>query len=345
MPLFQEMWRIWDPPGLSANQGRWFPSNLPPPSPIVVSRSLQTLAKKHEAFAALALELGYAFMPRQKLQRMIGESIARRMIHRSGMYVYQSMAFHVPNVHIQTAEQFFSVGLQPDTPHNVSTWKMETFEEMEETFPQLLAMSGFLCAGLTRALQEPLERVCRVVAVLLPGAEVSHVAFPRGADRLYLNSDYVLADESGELHPLKDSKRREKELDNELLLRQKLYQDLKALFRQGVQLSPGFLRQIGEHACADDVEARLLNQSAAQQQGSTALEAFQERDRFEVQAISDEKMMRGVMHYLVLWAGYHPSWEQWRMAGSGVPGDPIESWEPWENVEGTVALTAWEARQ
>ena len=321
------------------------PDASPSALQIVVSPAAQTLEKKEAEFAALAEQLGYSFLPTKKLLRMLGESLARRLVHRSGYYVYQSIAFSIPNSDIRTAQKLFQEDcLKTDTQPSCRTWKLSTFEDMEQAFSPVICMSGYACAGLTRALQEPLERVVRVVAIFLPGrAEVSHVTYPRGVDRLYVNSEYALADETGEIHPSKNSSRQEKVIEDEQGLRERLYLDLQKLFEQGVPLAPGFLRAIGQHARADELQARLLNQSSAMQAGQSKQEAVQQRDWFEVESISGEKMIGGHMYYLVRWAGYHATWELWRMPGHGAVGDPVESWEPWANVVDTEALVVWEA--
>ena len=58
--------------------------------------------------------------------------------------------------------------------------------------------------------------VTRVVASMLPPWEVSHVVMPRGVDRLYVNGNYILTDETGIIHPPKDDDRREIALATEL---------------------------------------------------------------------------------------------------------------------------------
>lgn len=43
------------------------------------------------------------------------------------------------------------------------------------------------------------------------------------------------------------------------------------------------------------------------------------------------------------WAGYHPSWERWRVTGLGAPGEPLQTWEPLKNIRDSVALEQWRA--
>ena len=43
--------------------------------------------------------------------------------------------------------------------------------------------------------------------------------------------------------------------------------------------------------------------------------------------------------YKVRWAGYHATWEQWRIEGE--VGSPIVTWEPYRTVRCTEALQEW----
>ena len=38
--------------------------------------------------------------------------------------------------------------------------------------------------------------------------------------------------------------------------------------------------------------------------------------------------------------GYHPSWEAWRI--NGLPGEPVETWEPLATLQGIQALESWQ---
>ena len=46
--------------------------------------------------------------------------------------------------------------------------------------------------------------------------------------------------------------------------------------------------------------------------------------------------------YRVRWAGYHTSWEKWRV--DGAIGSALETWEPARNVS-KEELAAWAASQ
>lgn len=66
-----------------------------------------------------------------------------------------------------------------------------------------------------------------------------------------------------------------------------------------------------------------------------------------IEAIVDEEPPSNLNwhRYLVRWRGYDPSWEAWRLPGRGAIGDPVESWEPAENLRGTRALAQWEEQR
>ena len=53
-------------------------------------------------------------------------------------------------------------------------------------------------------------------------------------------------------------------------------------------------------------------------------------------ARSQNYTSRGI---LVRWAGYHHTWEPWRVTGA--VGDPVETWEPEVTVRNTEAPGWW----
>ena len=64
--------------------------------------------------------------------------------------------------------------------------------------------------------------------------------------------------------------------------------------------------------------------------------------RSEVECIVEEVPTAGAARcwYLVRWAGYHPSWEAWRIRGN--VGEPVETWEPRSHVSRTAAYATWQ---
>jgi hypothetical protein len=146
---------------------------------------------------------------------------------------------------------------------------------------------------------------------------------------------YALSDESGEVHPPKDSNRNEIALtpQEEHEIRAQVLIDAMAFSQRGIPLSPAWHRQLGKEPAAQMAEARLHNLSTAP--APAAGKRRRRADQFEVEAIVDEE--RG--WYLVRWAGYHPSWEAWRT--SGAVGSPVETWEQERYLMNTEAMRAW----
>jgi hypothetical protein len=192
----------------------------------------------------------------------------------------------------------------------------------------------------------------------MPEAEISWVDV-KGVDKLCINFQYVLWDEDGELHPPKEEKR-EVLLAPDLLtaLRQQIMSDLLEFYRRGAPLAPGFLRNMGHMEEADAVQAMLLNRPQPQAEPQEQLQqdeadtskvlAVQSNSRathFEVERIIGwkESTGRAKSYYLVQWAGYHETWEPWRI--SGEVGDPIETWEPEAAVINTEAMISWRAEK
>ena len=202
------------------------------------------------------------------------------------------------------------------------------------------------------------RKVVRVLATPMPEVEISWVDVT-GVDKLYINFQYVLWDGDGELHPPKEEKR-EVLLAPELLtaLRQQVILDLLKFYQRGAPLAPGFLRKMGHTEEADAVQAMLLNRPQPQDEPQEQLQqdeadtstvlAVQSNSRathFEVERIIGwkESTGRAKSYYLVQWAGYHETWEPWRI--SGEVGDPIETWEPEAAVINTEAMISWRAEK
>lgn len=65
---------------------------------------------------------------------------------------------------------------------------------------------------------------------------------------------------------------------------------------------------------------------------------------WEIEEIVDEwqSSTKATKMYKVRWAGYHASWERWRV--DGAVGSPLETWEPARNVS-QEDLAAWASRR
>lgn len=76
----------------------------------------------------------------------------------------------------------------------------------------------------------------------MPGAVISHVVHKRGVSKLHLQFMYALSDESGEVHPPKDSNRNEIALtpQEEHEIRAQVLIDAMAFSQRGIPLSPAW---------------------------------------------------------------------------------------------------------
>ena len=110
-------------------------------------------------------------------------------------------------------------------------------------------------------------------------------------------------------------------------------------------LSAQWLRQMDKMDKARMMEAQLLALEQAPalvpQPGQQARRVRAPRlARYEIDEILEEKLTRRSRWFLVKWAGYHPSWEAWRVHGE--VGTALETWEPLKGLLGTEALASWE---
>ena len=157
-------------------------------------------------------------------------------------------------------------------------------------------------------------------------------ALARGVERLYVNLMYVLSDEDGELHPPKDPMRNEIALSPTEVseIRAQVATDAARMGEMGLELSPGWWRQLGNEEAAMMAEALLVNVAGhlLPDEGKRR----QAADSYEIHSIVEERGRWA----LVRWAGYHPSWEAWRI--SGAAGSPVETWEEVRKLKRT---TAW----
>jgi hypothetical protein len=221
--------------------------------------------------------------------------------------------------------------------------------------PRLLSRaSDFYCAGLTRGLKTESERVIRVLAVPIPTIVFEH-AMRSGLDRLYCMLQYVLADETGELHPPKDENRNEIALSPELetAVRVQLAADLHMMGEKGYPLSPALWRQLEREDRAMQTEAMLDN---FERQGMLAAAELagappgtRKRavlvNRWDVDCILEERPTGRRRFRVRRWVGYHPSWEQWRVPELGAPGEPLQTWETLKTMRNTEAMQQWRGEQ
>ena len=286
---------------------------------------------------AMALSLGYVVTPINKWAKAIAHTIASGLRTREGEFIYQSAALRMPEVPREAVLQI----LPPPTTSSDSEllWSFDSASEVAHAMNDLLPLSGMQTAGASRAIQRASEPVIRVVATMMGGLEIRHLTASGGSETLSINFMYVLMGEMGDLHPPKDSKRREIALPAEELteLRQIVLTDVLTLAQAGAQLSPGWWRQLGEESRARVAEAHLTNLEAMRAAAAPG-ERIPTRDTYVVARILGLKR-RGWLR--VEWEGYHPSWEEWRMEGE--VGAPVVTWEPRRKMVRTDAYKAWEA--
>lgn len=200
--------------------------------------------------------------PTLRYEKEIGLSIATRLRGREGTNVYQTLVYTLTSIPRGAAEQIFPLSLVTENTAKTIKWEGTTYQELNMLLPPLLShASDFYCAGLTRGLKTESERVIRVLALPIPTVSFQHVMTPRDLDRLYAQAQYVLLDETGELHAPKDEKRREIAFSPELetAIREQAFADLRLMGQQNFPLSPELWRRLANEERALETEALLHN--------------------------------------------------------------------------------------
>jgi hypothetical protein len=325
---------------------------------MALTTSIKKRAAQINELRERALSLGQVCSPIERLAKGLATGLARRLAQRVGEFIFQTVAFSLDNFTVDAATQLLPAWLVTCDNATVKTWVADTSDKVTEVFsPLLLMQSEYACGGSSRALRTASDKVIRVVATPMPDLVISW-ADVKETDRLYINFQYVLFDEAGELHPPKNGDKCEIELDGalETALRQQVFSDLSKMYEKGLPLAPGFLRQLGREEEALATEAMLCNRPQMREtsEESTEEESTEEErgmltlkssGSWEIDRIVDQKPSTGRARwwYLVRWAGYHPTWEAWRINGN--PADPIETWEPETVVLNTEAMVAWREAQ
>ena len=304
---------------------------MPAPKPIVTSHQ-----RKVDEMHAMALELGYFCTPSTDYLTNLATRIASSMVTRGSKFVYQSAALSLESFPLELARQTFAFGTtDPTTPSGTTTWRMATMAQTQLVFGSIFEDGPAFCMGASKAFKTASEPVIRVIGTIMPGAVVSHVMHKRGVERLYVNLNYVLSDEDGELHPPKDSRRIEIALTPEEIneIRAQVALDAHMMGESELPLSAGWWRQLHNETKALMAEALLHN--AATMVAPVEGKRRRSDNFYDVEKIVEEQ--RG--WFLVQWAGYHPSWEAWRL--SGEVGSPVQTWEQLRAVRNTEALRRW----
>lgn len=298
---------------------------------------------------SLAKELGFCVYERQKLLAHLGHSLSARLRTRGSNFQYQSVAFRISNIPRSFCQEVFPTETVTENSTTIQTWRFESMSSVSQIFAKLLASTKDMTAGSTRALQLPSERVVRLVSTAINPMEISWVHLvEQNHDAMYVNFNFILADEDGELHMPKDQSRREMAINNEHEIRHQVLEDVRAMAEKNCMLGPGWWRQLGMEEKAAEVEDMLRNPAQRplrSHQMRTLSGSRWAAGEYEIDRILEEcnSTGRAVKWYRVRWKGYDPSWEAWRINGN--PGDPVETWEPLLAIAHTEALMHWNVEQ
>ena len=197
------------------------------------------------ALQASALALGQVLTSIAKLRKSLAVAIASRMVPRNGKFLWQTATGCVENFPREAALQILPETMRSHTAQK-EDWAAKTMTEVAALIGPIIVKSTSYSAGATKALLTDSERVVRVVAIVMPTAKFWW-RDRQGVDCLYMEFQYILADEDGELNKPKDGNKIEIALEPQLetAIREHLHTDLKAMAEAGAPLSPGFLRQLG----------------------------------------------------------------------------------------------------
>lgn len=296
---------------------------------------------------AMASAHRHVLFPKDKLLVELGQAIGRRMVKRSGEQIYQMLTCTLPYFPKEVIQEAFPAHSMRVESRSKTRWELTSSLEVAQSLGPLLQRSSYICAGSTKAFRTPSERVIRVVAKLMAPFEISHEVAKNGTERCYFNGLYALVTQDGEFHFPKDNQRRELSVTPEerASLRLAVIADMEVLGRAGHPLSPNWWRQLGDENKAMLVERQLTSNATRSRMGARGARPRRvTTESYDIEAITGEKKGKGKGQtmYLVRWAGYHETWEPWRL--SGQPGDPIETWEPAQRLRETEALHAWKTR-
>ena len=200
--------------------------------------------------------------------------------------------------------------------------------------------------GLTRLLKKPSEPAARLVATL--SALTLTWKKPqqqRSRPALVVDLQFVISTQHGEVHPPKDSSRREMHVSDAIMTmwRRKILADIKLHAEMGSRLAAGYWRQVGNFEMARQVEAGGEARLKCGRKATSAPRRVRwtPAARFEVSAIMEMREEAAGKMLKVRWTAYHPSWEVFRQEGEGKRGDPVLTWEPEAEMLHTDAYKEW----
>lgn len=326
-------------------------------------KSCQLHDAKVQKLMRLAQSLGFVCLEARSLKAELGNAIGARMLKRSGENLHQMVTVALPYFPRMLMEELIPTEMVVKDEWNEKAWKLSTMSSIDSILGPILATSKYVCSGAAKAFQTRSQPVIRLLAKLLPDVEITHYRGGGLQEKLYINTMYALVTEHGEIHWPKDENNRELKFTATRVaeVRHAVLQDLREMGQKGRPLSAPFWRQLGEEEKAKEVEQQLhanlqLRQNRAcsfnvrRTEGSPLWNRLlappiYSKETYEIDQIVAEKKSssKAKRFFLVRWAGYDPTWEQYRI--NGQLGDPIETWEPLSVLAGTQALVDWKALQ
>ena len=292
---------------------------------------------------ALLNNVGIIAVHNYRQEREVATKIAKSLAPRLGNNVYQVASWTMPIISKMGMCKSLAVNMEEEG--GCLTWRLTTFKQMKETVcPLLERFKDVEVFGLSKPLKKPSEKRVRVIATMMPTMEIYATSEVGAMDHISVNLMYALIDQDGEIHPPKSPERAEIILSNEerLELRQTAYADLKKMHLKGVLLSAQFLRLINlqDDAIAVEEEDAKIEKAAVKVQTDREMKKHLTHVH-EIETILEEVKTTGRAKswFKVLWKGYHPSWEPWRIEGE--VGTQIATWETKGKVLRTDAYGEW----
>ena len=219
----------------------------------VVSASTPTpRQEKVSLMLQLARQCGFVCVAQTEYSTLLANEISTRLVHRTGVSVYQSVNFTIPCPRDAAISIFGEGSLTMSSEHKLN-WKLLDVEACAPVMDSLceLVPSGSYLQGMSRALMSASEKSALVIATIMPTLEATWQTKPKGGSFLTIGFMYILFDADGEMHSPKDEARREILVlpATELALRQRVLFDAKKMIDRGVPLSSGWYAAIAPVRC------------------------------------------------------------------------------------------------
>lgn len=119
-------------------------------------------SQKFAILDRLSAELNCTVVENRKLGKFLAHAILRRLRMRGENFLYQSVAFSIPNFPRSYAQRIFPAESVIENSTKVQTWRLESMSEVSSSFGQIFAMTRHMAFGCLRG------EFCRASAVGLP---------------------------------------------------------------------------------------------------------------------------------------------------------------------------------